>query len=188
MLFRTKYSNFLLVWWASQSCLIQKSQLYLGCYSCNQKLLHGPGKSNLVRDKKKKGKEMKMCCHTKSSPKSKRRKGALNTTQENAAALCLTKGANLSRPAIWPLLPFQPHCWLLSTRFRCSIKMDPLTSLWKHLRLFWRLTPGDHPIAPDTILINSCNSSTPSSNATSFKKLSLTTPIKSELCGSSLVI
>lgn len=123
-----------------------------------------------------------MCSHTKSSPKCRRRKGALNTTQETQLPLCLAKGANHhSRPAIWPLLPFQPHCLLLLTRFRCSSKMDSLTSHWKHFKLFCRLFPSDHPIAPDSILRNPCHSSTLSSNAMSFKKFSLITSINSEI-------
>ena len=70
MLFRARVPIF--YWSAPQSCLIQNPSWYSGCYSNNQKLFLG--KYNLVSDKEKKEKEMKMCSHTKSSPKSEKKR------------------------------------------------------------------------------------------------------------------
>lgn len=90
MLFRARVPIF---YWAGEphrDNLIQKSQLYSGCYNCNQKLLGIPGKCDLVIGKKRNENALSY----KEEPKSRIRKGVLTKAQENTAAPLSSKGAN----------------------------------------------------------------------------------------------
>lgn len=135
-----------------------------------------PGKCDLVNRKKK-----WKCALIQKAAQVQEKKRSFEYNTRNTAAPLSCQGSqppleacNLA-PATFPTSP--PTA---PDQIQVLQQNGPLTSQWKHLKLLCRLFPSDHPIVPDSILRNPCNSSTLSSNVMSFK-FSLITSIKSEI-------